>query len=223
MNKTCKKSIDFGVPQAQDCYENLEDTQHSEPDFTAQAFQNKHPQYLTPNQVSPINSSSPVFNQPYHSAEEREVTPSYNFVNNVPVVTPVPTHGNLLIEITGPQDMINVPPQASVRIAQTLVERTYSSSHAFVPFGWNLVKAIYRKEERLNRSYNGNSTSKLPMSPRRKKACEVAIESMADRFEIKDALIKNANDCIVSGLRNECGKRLVLSELTPRIHNKQNV
>ena len=127
------------------------------------------------------------------------------------ITSPLSANGNEVFEISGPNDML------AVRISQTLVERNYANSHAFGPFGWSLLKAVFKKEERLNRSFNGNYL-KPPISPRRRKAVQVVIESMADRFEIKDALVKNANDCIVNGLRNESRTRFVLSELTPRVN-----
>ena len=245
--KNCKKSINFSVQQTQDNEETHQVPQVTEKEFEALATNISVPnelklKYCMPNEATQVchtinsaNASIYTVNTPENSyvyipnssgSQEMDVNQSYDSVNSTTVTSPLtstPATGNFLIEISGPDDMVNVPPHASVRISPELVQRTYATSHAFGPFGWSLVKEVYTKSERLGKSFNGNSTSKPPFSPRRKKALQLAIECMADRFELKDALIKNANECIVNGLRNEGRSRLVLSELTPKIHNKANM
>ena len=77
------------------------------------------------------NSQINVANSPeiQTSFVTRDVTQQFDTITS-----PLSANGNVVIEISGPNDMLAVPPNASVRISQTLVERTYANSHAFGPW-----------------------------------------------------------------------------------------
>ena len=137
---------------------------------------------------------------------------------SLPVVSFAPDNlfkqASITMEIRSADDIVSVPINANVRIATSTIREVYASSGNFGNFAWNLTKRLYKKEERFGKCFNARSSSKVPISPRRKCAINKALEEVLEGHETKAALLKIANDAIVTGLRNESRQRVPLKEMT---------
>ena len=122
---------------------------------------------------------------------------------------------NITVEISGPDDMCNVPSDANVQIAGATVKRAMAGSSGFGNFARRLTTLVYKKSERVDRVWNADDKSgKVPISPRRKVAVVKAIKATAEGHEAEKTLLKSANDCIVQGLRNDSRTRQPMKDLT---------
>lgn len=102
-------------------------------------------------------------------------------------------------EINEIDDWRHTGPGTKLIIGREFLRKYCSNPKSVGMFGWALVQKLYTPEEREGRNYLGNA-SKLPLSPRRRRAIE---EAFFDTYGPNPKLISEARTSINSNIRDK--------------------